>query len=211
MSMPRRSPRTRLLSRTWGRTASTPSSSSWPSKKNSASRFPMTRRNQSSLSATPSNTSKNRRAELTGAAASGMRRVVITGLGLVTPLASGVAESWSKLLAGRSGAKPITTFKVDDLPARIACTVPRGDGSDGTFNVGAFVEPKEQRRVDDFIIFALAAAQQAVDDSGFVPKDEDERCRTGVLIGSGIGGLPGIEEAAILLHEKGPRKLSPFF
>ena len=146
-----------------------------------------------------------------GAAASEMRRVVITGLGLVTPLASGVSDTWSKLLAGRSGAKPITTFKVDDLPARIACTVPRGDGADGSFNVDAFVDPKEQRRVDDFIVFALAAAQQAVDDSGFVPKNEDERCRTGVLIGSGIGGLPGIEQAAILLHEKGPRKLSPFF
>ena len=148
---------------------------------------------------------------MTGAAASGMRRVVITGLGLVTPLASGVSESWSRLLAGRSGARPITTFKVDDLPARIAATVPRGDGSDGTFHVDAYVEAKEQRRVDDFIIFALAAAQQAVDDSKFIPKDEDERCRTGVLIGSGIGGLPGIEEAAILVHEKGPRKLSPFF
>lgn len=145
------------------------------------------------------------------AAASAMRRVVITGLGLVTPLAAGVSDTWSKLLAGRSGAKPITTFKVDDLPARIACTVPRGDGSNGSFDVDAFVDPREQRRVDDFIIFALAAAQQAVDDSGFVPKDEDERCRTGVLIGSGIGGLPGIEEAAILVHEKGPRKLSPFF
>src|SRR5947207_10265854 len=140
-----------------------------------------------------------------------MRRVVVTGLGLVTPLASGVSDTWSRLLAGHSGAKPITTFKVDDLPARIACTVPRGDGSDGTFNVDAFVDPKEQRRVDDFIIFALAAAQQAVEDSGFVAKEEDERCRTGVLIGSGIGGLPGIEQAAILLHEKGPRKLSPFF
>lgn len=148
---------------------------------------------------------------MAGAAASGMRRVVITGLGLVTPLASGVSESWLRLLAGRSGAKPITTFKVDDLPARIAATVPRGDGSDGTFNVDAYVDAKEQRRVDDFIIFALAAAQQAVEDSRFVPKDEEERCRTGVLIGSGIGGLPGIEEASILLHEKGPRKLSPFF
>jgi 3-oxoacyl-[acyl-carrier-protein] synthase II len=145
------------------------------------------------------------------AVASEMRRVVITGLGLVTPLASGVPNTWSRLLAGRSGAKPITTFKVDDLPARIACTVPLGDGSDGSFDVDAVVDPKEQRRVDDFIIFALAAAQQAVDDSGFVPKDEEQRCRTGVLIGSGIGGLPGIEEAAILVHEKGPRKLSPFF
>ena len=146
-----------------------------------------------------------------GANASGMRRVVVTGLGLVTPLACGVAETWSRLLAGQSGARPITSFKADDLPARIACTVPRGDGSDGTFNADSWVDPKEQRRVDDFIVFALAAAQQAVADSGFVPKDEEARCRTGVLIGSGIGGLPGIEEASILLHEKGPRRISPFF
>ncbi|MGH6876809.1 MAG: beta-ketoacyl-ACP synthase II [Rhizomicrobium sp.] len=146
-----------------------------------------------------------------GAAASGARRVVITGLGLVTPLACGVADTWSRLLAGQSGARPITTFKADDLPARIACTLPRGDGSNGTFNADSWVDPKEQRRVDDFIVFALAAAQQAVTDSGFVPKDEDERCRTGILIGSGIGGLPGIEEAAILVHERGPRRLSPFF
>ena len=140
-----------------------------------------------------------------------MRRVVVTGLGLVTPLACGVAETWARLLDGCSGARPITKFKVDDLPARIACDVPRGDGSNGSFNVDAWIDPREQRRVDDFIIFALAAAQQAVDDSGFVPGNEEERCRTGVLIGSGIGGLPGIEAAAILVHEKGPRRLSPFF
>ncbi len=146
-----------------------------------------------------------------GAAASEMRRVVVTGLGLVTPLACGVAETWARLLDGRSGARPITKFKVDDLPARIACDVPRGDGSNGSFNVDAWLDSKEQRRVDDFIVFALAAAQQAVGDSGFIPKDEEERCRTGVLIGSGIGGLPGIEAAAILVHEKGPRRLSPFF
>ncbi len=148
---------------------------------------------------------------MSGAAASEMRRVVVTGLGLVTPLACGVAETWARLLDGRSGARPITKFKVDDLPARIACDVPRGDGSNGSFNVDAWLDSKEQRRVDDFIVFALAAAQQAVGDSGFIPKDEEERCRTGVLIGSGIGGLPGIEAAAILVHEKGPRRLSPFF
>ena len=148
---------------------------------------------------------------MAGASASPMRRVVVTGLGLVTPLACGVDETWSRLLAGKSGARPITKFKVDDLPARIACDVPRGDGSDGTFNPDQWVDPKEQRRVDDFIIFALTAAQQAVTDSGFVPKDEEERCRSGVLIGSGIGGLQGIEEASILVHEKGPRRLSPFF
>lgn len=140
-----------------------------------------------------------------------MRRVVVTGLGLVTPLACGVEETWSRLLAGQSGARAITRFKVDDLPARIACDVPRGDGSGGTFNADRWVDPKEQRRMDDFIVFGLAAAQQAVTDSGYVPKDEEARCRTGVLIGSGIGGLPGIEEASILVHERGPRKLSPFF
>jgi 3-oxoacyl-[acyl-carrier-protein] synthase II len=146
-----------------------------------------------------------------GASASSMRRVVITGLGLVTPLACGVEDSWSRLLAGQSGARPVTKFKVDDLPARIACQVPRGDGSNGTFNADQWLDSKEQRRVDDFILFGLAAAQQAVTDSGWEPKTEEERERTGILIGSGIGGLEGIEQASILVHEKGPRKLSPFF
>ncbi|MBP6012288.1 MAG: beta-ketoacyl-ACP synthase II [Alphaproteobacteria bacterium] len=140
-----------------------------------------------------------------------MRRVVVTGLGLVTPLACGVEETWSRLLEGQSGARPITAFKVDDLPARIAANVPRGDGTNGTFNVDQWVDAKEQRRVDDFIIFGLAAAQQAFTHSGLVLDTEEKRCRAGVLIGSGIGGLPGIEEASITLHEKGPRKISPFF
>ncbi|HEU0163327.1 MAG TPA: beta-ketoacyl-ACP synthase II [Rhizomicrobium sp.] len=140
-----------------------------------------------------------------------MRRVVVTGLGLVTPLACGVEETWSRILAGQSGASPITKFKVDDLPTKIACQVPRGDGSDGTFNPDQWVDPKEQRRMDDFIIYGLAAAKQAVTDSGWVPATDEERHRTGVLIGSGIGGLTGIEEASILVHEKGPRRLSPFF
>src|SRR5262245_5856791 len=134
----------------------------------------------------------------------GMRRVAITGLGLVTPLGCGVDETWSRLIAGDSGAGPITRFKVDDLPCRIACDVPRGDGSNGTFNPDQWVDPKEQRRVDDFITYALTAATQAVKDSGYEPKTEDDRERAGVLIGSGIGGLDGIEQAAILLHEKGP-------
>jgi 3-oxoacyl-[acyl-carrier-protein] synthase II len=140
-----------------------------------------------------------------------MRRVVVTGLGLVTPLACGVEESWARLLAGQSGASPITKFKVDDLPTRIACQVPRGDGADGSFNPDQWVDAKEQRRMDDFIIYGLAAATQAVRDSGWEPKTEEDRHRTGVLIGSGIGGLTGIEEASILVHEKGPRRLSPFF
>lgn len=139
------------------------------------------------------------------------RRVVITGLGLVTPLGCGVEVSWSRLLEGRSGAGPITRFKVDDLPARIACDVPRGDGSDGSFNPDQWVDSKEQRRVDDFITYALAAAQQAVDDSGYRAETPEQQNRSGVLIGSGIGGLDGIEQASILVHEKGPRRLSPFF
>jgi len=141
----------------------------------------------------------------------GMRRVVVTGLGLVTPLGCGVEVTWSRLLEGRSGAGPITKFQVGDLPCRIACDVPRGDGSDGTFNPDQWVDTKEQRRVDDFITYALTAAAQAVADSRYEPKTEEERDRAGVLIGSGIGGLDGIEQAALLLRDKGPRRLSPFF
>jgi 3-oxoacyl-[acyl-carrier-protein] synthase II len=122
-----------------------------------------------------------------------------------------VEETWSRLLAGQSGARTITKFKTDDLATKFACNVPRGDGTDGTFNADQWVDPKEQRRIDDFIIFGMAAAKQAVRDSGWEPKTEEERDRTGVLIGSGIGGLPGIEDGAILVHEKGPRRLSPFF
>src|SRR6185369_17919410 len=115
------------------------------------------------------------------------RRVVITGLGMVTPLGCGVETTWSRLLEGKSGAAPITKFKVDDLPARIACDVPRGDGSDGSFNPDQWIDAKEQRRVDDFIIYGITAAQQAVTDSGYDPKTEEEKERAGVLIGSGIG------------------------
>jgi len=140
-----------------------------------------------------------------------MRRVVVTGLGLVTPLACGVEESWTRLLAGKSGARAITKFPTTDLSTKIACNVVRGDGSGETFNADQWVDAKEQRRVDDFIVFGLAAAQQAVTDSGWEPKTEEERCRTGIMIGSGIGGLTGIAEGAIVLHEKGPRKISPFF
>jgi 3-oxoacyl-[acyl-carrier-protein] synthase II len=140
-----------------------------------------------------------------------MRRVVVTGLGLVTPLACGVEDTWSRLLAGQSGASAITKFRTDDLPTKIACQVRRGDGTDGTFNPDQWVDAKEQRRMDDFIIYGLAAAKQAVADSGWEARSEEDKERTGVLIGSGIGGLTGIEEGAVLIHEKGPRRLSPFF
>jgi 3-oxoacyl-[acyl-carrier-protein] synthase II len=140
-----------------------------------------------------------------------MRRVVVTGMGMVTPLGSGVETTWSRLLAGQSGAVRVSDFDVADLPSQIACRIPRGDGSDGTFNPDRSMEPKEQRKVDDFIIFAMAAADEAIADSGWTPETEDERCTTGVLIGSGIGGITGIVEAGITLKERGPRRISPFF
>lgn len=140
-----------------------------------------------------------------------MRRVVITGLGLVTPLASGVEATWSRLLDGRNGARRITEFEVSDIACQIACFVPRGDGSDGSFNPNDCMEPKEQRKVDDFIIYAMAAADQAIADSGFEAKTAEQQERAGVLIGSGIGGLNGIAETSLLLKEKGPRRVSPFF
>ncbi|MEQ1756104.1 MAG: beta-ketoacyl-ACP synthase II [Micropepsaceae bacterium] len=140
-----------------------------------------------------------------------MRRVVVTGLGLVTPLACGVEDTWSRLLKGESGARKISTFETSDLPARIAANVRRGDGTEGTFNADQWMDPKEHRRVDDFIIFAMGAASQAVLDSGFVLDTEEKKYRAGVMMGSGIGGLKGIAEASLTLQEKGPRKISPFF
>ena len=140
-----------------------------------------------------------------------MRRVVITGLGLVTPLASGVEESWSRLLKGQSGAGRITRFDASDLPCQIACEVRRGDGSDGTFNPEQYMDAKEIRRFDDFIVYAVAAAKQAMTDSGVELQTEDQKYRAGVLIGSGIGGLSNIADTTMLMHEKGPRRISPFF
>jgi 3-oxoacyl-[acyl-carrier-protein] synthase II len=140
-----------------------------------------------------------------------MRRVVITGLGLVTPLACGVEATWSRLLEGRSGAKRIESFDVSDITCQIACLIPRGDGTDGTFNPDQWMEPKDQRKVDDFIVYAMAASDQALLDAGWAPRTADEQERTGVLIGSGIGGLSGIADTSILLKEKGPRRVSPFF
>lgn len=140
-----------------------------------------------------------------------MRRVVVTGLGMVTPLGCGVDTTWARILDGRSGAKKIDTFEVSDLASQIACIIPRGDGSDGTFHPDQWMEPKEQRKVDDFIIFAMAAARQALDDADWHPSTEEDKCATGTLIGSGIGGLSGIAETSLLLKERGPRRVSPFF
>jgi 3-oxoacyl-[acyl-carrier-protein] synthase II len=140
-----------------------------------------------------------------------MRRVVVTGMGMVTPLGCGVETTWQRLLEGKSGARRIDTFETSDLPCKIACMVPRGDGSDGTFNPDQWMEPKEQRKVDPFIIYGLSAARQALDDAGWKPETPDDQFATGVMIGSGIGGVGGIAEGAILVKERGPRKLSPFF
>ncbi len=140
-----------------------------------------------------------------------MRRVVVTGLGMVSPLGCGVEPTWKRILNSESGAKKIDTFDVSDLTSRIACVVPRGDGTDGTFNPDQWMEPKDQRKVDDFIIFAMCAARQALDDANWHPATEEDRCATGTMIGSGIGGLSGIADTAIVLKERGPRKVSPFF
>ena len=147
-----------------------------------------------------------------------MRRVVVTGLGMVTPLGWGVDTTWKALLAGKSGAGRITTFDPTDYACQIACEVPRVDGRGGggpdiagSFDPDQVMSSKEQRRVDDFILYAMAAADEAVKDAGWTPEDEHERERTGVIIGSGIGGLNAIADTAIELHEKGPRRVSPFF
>ncbi len=140
-----------------------------------------------------------------------MRRVVITGMGLVTPLGCGVEPSWRRLIEGRSGAGPITRFDAGHLATTYACEIPRGDGADGSFNPDDWMEPKEARKVDDFILYGMAAAEQAVRDAGWLPADEAARLRTGVMIGSGIGGLSSIADTAVLLKERGPRRVSPFF
>jgi 3-oxoacyl-[acyl-carrier-protein] synthase II len=140
-----------------------------------------------------------------------MRRVVITGLGMVTPLACGVEATWQRIIAGKSGIKRVEAFDVSDLPCKIAGSIPRGDGTDGTYNPDQWMEPKEQRKVDHFIIYAMAAAKQAVEDSGWKPTSDDDQWATGVMIGSGIGGVEGIAETSIVLKEKGPRRVSPFF
>ena len=139
-----------------------------------------------------------------------MRRVVVTGLGMLTPLACGVEESWAKIIAGESGAGKISYFDASHLACRIACEIPLGTGP-GEFNADDWLEPKEQRKVDRFITYAIAAAEQAIRDAGWTDASEEEKLRTGVLIGSGIGGIETIAETAITLKERGPRRVSPFF
>ncbi len=141
-----------------------------------------------------------------------MRRVVVTGLGLVSPLGAGVETSWTRLLAGASGARRVDDlFQTDDLACKIANVIPRGDGSAGTFNPDTVLDLKDQRKIADFILYAITAADEALADCGWKPQTEDERCRTGVMIGSGIGGIEGIAENAMVLKERGPRRVSPFF
>ncbi|WP_395540234.1 beta-ketoacyl-ACP synthase II [Neotabrizicola sp. sgz301269] len=140
-----------------------------------------------------------------------MRRVVVTGLGMVTPLASGVEETWSRLIAGQSGAGAITRFDTSNVTTTYACEIPFGDGTNGTFNPDEWMEPKDRRKVDDFILYGMAAAAQAVKDAGIEDLSAEEKLRTGVMIGSGIGGLGSIAETAKLIEEKGPKRVSPFF
>jgi 3-oxoacyl-[acyl-carrier-protein] synthase II len=140
-----------------------------------------------------------------------MKRVVVTGMGMVTPLACGVEPSWQRLVKGESGVRRNEKFDVSDLPCKIASTVPRGDGSDDSFNPDHWMEPKEQRKVDDFILFAMCAARQALNDAGWHPQRYDDQIATGVTIGSGIGGIEGIAAGSLVLAERGPRRISPFF
>jgi 3-oxoacyl-[acyl-carrier-protein] synthase II len=140
-----------------------------------------------------------------------MRRVVVTGVGMVSPLACGAEATWQRLLRGESGIRRIEKFDVSDIACKIAGTVRRGDGSDGTFDPDKWMEPKEQRKVDDFILYAMCAATQALDDADWNPTEYDDQIATGVLIGSGIGGVEGIAETSLLLRDRGPRRVSPFF
>ena len=140
-----------------------------------------------------------------------MRRVVVTGMGMLTPLGCGVEPTWKRLLNGENGAGRIEKFDVSDISCKIACMVPRGDGANATFNPDQWMEPKDQRKVDEFIVFAMCASRQALDDAGWHPTSYEDQTTTGVLIGSGIGGVEGIAETALLIKERGPRRVSPFF
>ncbi len=140
-----------------------------------------------------------------------MRRVVITGTGMVSPLGCGTEVSWSRLIAGHNAARLVTEFEVEDLPAKIACRIPFGDGTEGTYNHDMWMEPKEQRKVDPFIVYGMAAAEMALNDANWHPQTDEDQIATGVLIGSGVGGLEGIVEGGYTMRDKGPRRVSPFF
>jgi len=140
-----------------------------------------------------------------------MRRVVVTGLGLLSPFGVGVEHGWRELLTGRSAARRVTEFETEDLACKIAHVIPRGDGSDNTFNPEAYLEPKELRKIGDFILYGIAAADEALKDSGWEPRTPEEQHASGVMIGSGIGGIEGIAENALILQDRGPRRISPFF
>lgn len=140
-----------------------------------------------------------------------MRRVVVTGIGMVSPLGGTAEHSWKGILASRSAARLMTDFEVDDLPCKIGCTLPEGDSAEGGYNGDDWMEPKEQRKVDPFIVYGVAAATQALNDAGWHPKSDEDQFRTGTMIGSGIGGLQGIQQTSLLLEERGPRRVSPFF
>ncbi|MEM9210808.1 MAG: beta-ketoacyl-ACP synthase II [Pseudomonadota bacterium] len=140
-----------------------------------------------------------------------MRRVVVTGLGMVSPLAMGFENSWSRLIDGKNAAGTITRFDAEGMATNYACEIPRGDGSNGTFNPDDWMEPKEQRKVDEFILYGMAAACEAVEDSGWDADTEEKQFRTGVMIGSGVGGLSTIADTSLVLNERGPRRVSPFF
>ncbi len=140
-----------------------------------------------------------------------MRRVVVTGMGMLTPLGCGVEPTWARLIKGESGAKKIDRFDVSDVACKVACSIPRGDGTNGTFNPDQWMEPKEQRKVDEFIVYAMCAAKQALDDANWHPESYEDQTTSGVMIGSGIGGIEGIAKTAVELAEKGPRRVSPFF
>jgi 3-oxoacyl-[acyl-carrier-protein] synthase II len=140
-----------------------------------------------------------------------MRRVVVTGLGLLSPFGVGFEHGWAQILAGKSACRQVTEFQTDDLPCKIAHVIPRGDGNDHSFNPEGYLEPKELRKIGDFILYGIAAADEALRDSGWAPKSDEDRNATGVMIGSGIGGIDGIADNALLLKERGPRRISPFF
>ena len=140
-----------------------------------------------------------------------MKRIVVTGMGMLSPLGCGVEPTWARLIKGESGAGKVDRFDVSDISCKIACTIPRGDGRNGTYNADQWMDSKELRKVDDFIVYAMCAARQALDDADWHPQSYEDQTRSGVLIGSGIGGIEGIADTAITMRERGPRRVSPFF